>query len=52
MSHPYGFEPDHLSLPVDVVTRNGADVDEGRRFPEECIAALGAASLLGLTVPV
>jgi alkylation response protein AidB-like acyl-CoA dehydrogenase len=52
MSHPYGVEPDRLSLPVDVVARNGADVDENGRFPEEGIAALGAASLLGLTVPV
>jgi len=51
MPHPYGFEPSQLSLPLDVVTRHGAEVDKKGRFPEESIAALGAAGLLGLTVP-
>ena len=51
MPHPYGFEADQLSLPIDVVARHGADVDKSGRFPEESIAALGAAGLLGLTVP-
>ena len=51
MPHPYGFEPSQLSLPLDVVARHSADVDKKGRFPEESIAALGAAGLLGLTVP-
>ena len=50
MLHPYGLEADQVSVPVDVVARHGADVDQNRRFPEESIAALGAAGLLGLTV--
>jgi|EndMetStandDraft_2_1072991.scaffolds.fasta_scaffold59006_2 alkylation response protein AidB-like acyl-CoA dehydrogenase len=51
MPHPYGFEPSQLSLPLDVVARHSAEVDKKGRFPEESIAALGAAGLLGLTVP-
>ena len=51
MPHPYGFEPSQLSLPLDVVARHSADVDKKGRFPEESIAALGAAGLPGLTVP-
>jgi alkylation response protein AidB-like acyl-CoA dehydrogenase len=33
------------------VARHSAEVDKKGRFPEESIAALGAAGLLGLTVP-
>jgi alkylation response protein AidB-like acyl-CoA dehydrogenase len=51
MPHPYGHEPGRLSLPIDVVARHGADVDAKGRFPEEGVAALGAAGLLGLTIP-
>ena len=51
MPHPYGFESSQLSLPLDVVARHSAEVDKKGRFPEESIAALGAAGLLGLTVP-
>ena len=51
MPHPYGCEPSQLSLPLDVVARHSAEVDKKGRFPEESIAALGAAGLLGLTVP-
>ena len=50
MPHPYGLESSQLSLPVDVVARHSADVDKNGRFPEESIASLGAAGLLGLTV--
>jgi alkylation response protein AidB-like acyl-CoA dehydrogenase len=50
MPHPYGHESS-LPLPVDVVSRHGADVDAKGRFPEESVAALGKAGLLGLTVP-
>src|SRR5688572_648720 len=50
MPHPYGLEANQLSLPLDVVASRSADVDENGRFPEESIAALGAAGLLGLTV--
>jgi alkylation response protein AidB-like acyl-CoA dehydrogenase len=50
MPHPYGFEAESLSLPLEVVARHGAAVDRGGRFPEEGVAALGAAGLLGLTV--
>lgn len=50
MPHPYGLEPNQLSLPIDVVARNSGDADKSGRFPEESIAALGAAGLLGLTV--
>src|SRR3954464_3426732 len=50
MPHPYGLEPSQLSIPVDVVARHGADVDQRGRFPEESIDSLGAAGLLGLTV--
>ena len=51
MPHPYGFETTGFALPLDVVARHCADVDRSGRFPEESIAALGAAGLLGLTVP-
>jgi alkylation response protein AidB-like acyl-CoA dehydrogenase len=51
MPHPYGFEPSQLSLPLEVVARHSAEVDKKGRFPEESIASLGAAGLLGLTVP-
>jgi alkylation response protein AidB-like acyl-CoA dehydrogenase len=51
MPHPYGQDANQLSLPLDVGARHGADVDRSGRFPEEGIAALGAAGLLGLTVP-
>src|SRR6185436_16724541 len=51
MPHPYGFDSSPLSLPLDVVSRHSAEVDKKGRFPEESIAALGAAGLLGLTVP-
>src|SRR6185436_19207502 len=51
MPHPYGVEPDQLSLPIGVVARHSVDADRSGRFPEESIAALGAAGLLGLTVP-
>jgi alkylation response protein AidB-like acyl-CoA dehydrogenase len=50
MPHPYGFEPSQLSLPIDVVTRHGEDVDRSARFPAESIAALGTSGMLGLTV--
>ena len=50
MPHPYGFDSSPLSLPLEVVARHGAEVDRRGRFPEESIAALGAAGLLGLTV--
>src|SRR6188508_138323 len=50
MPHPYGLEPSQLSLPTEVVARHSADADRGARFPEQSIAALGAAGLLGLTV--
>ena len=51
MPHPYGFEANQLSLPIDVIARHSGDADRGGRFPEESIAALGGAGLLGLTVP-
>ena len=51
MPHPYGFDSSQLSLPLEVVARHGAEVDKKGRFPEESIASLGAAGLLGLTVP-
>src|SRR5688572_24811662 len=51
MPHPYGFESTGLTLPLDVIAHHSADVDRSGRFPEESIAALGAAGLLGLTVP-
>jgi alkylation response protein AidB-like acyl-CoA dehydrogenase len=51
MPHPYGFEAGALSLPLDVVARHSGDVDKRGRFPEESVAALGAAGLLGLTIP-
>jgi len=50
MPHPYGLEPSQLSIPIEVVARNGADVDKRARFPQESIESLGAAGLLGLTV--
>jgi alkylation response protein AidB-like acyl-CoA dehydrogenase len=50
MPHPYGLEANQLSIPVDVVSRHGADVDKRGRFPEESVAALGGAGLLGLSV--
>jgi alkylation response protein AidB-like acyl-CoA dehydrogenase len=50
MPHPYGLEADQLSLPIDVVARHAAHADRSSRFPEESIAALGAAGLLGLAV--
>jgi alkylation response protein AidB-like acyl-CoA dehydrogenase len=50
MPHPYGFQPSQLSLPIDVVARHSADVDKSARFPEESLASLGGAGLLGLTV--
>jgi alkylation response protein AidB-like acyl-CoA dehydrogenase len=51
MPHPYGFESSQLSVPVDVVARHSGEVDKNGRFPEESIASLGGAGLLGLTVP-
>ena len=50
MPHPYGFESSQLSLPTGAVARHSADVDKNGRFPEESIASLGGAGLLGLTV--
>ena len=50
MPHPYGHDPNQLSLPIDVVTRHSSEVDRSGRFPEEGVAALGAAGLFGLTV--
>src|SRR6185503_14966855 len=51
MSHPYGAVAEQLSLPLEVVRRHSADVDKSGRFPEVSVAALGAAGVLGLTVP-
>jgi alkylation response protein AidB-like acyl-CoA dehydrogenase len=50
MPHPYGFDSSQLSLPLDVVARHSGDVDKKGRFPEESVASLGAAGLLGLTI--
>jgi len=52
MSHPYGAVAEQLSLPLEVVRRHSADVDKSGRFPEVSVAALGAAGVLGLSVPV
>ena len=49
MPHPYGHEASQLSLPLEVVARHGVEVDRSGRFPEEAIAALGAAGLLAIT---
>jgi alkylation response protein AidB-like acyl-CoA dehydrogenase len=51
MPHPYGHDPSHLFLPIEVAARHSSEVDQTARFPEESVAALGAAGLLGLTVP-
>ncbi len=57
--HPYGLDdkssPLHaqsLSIADETAARHAADVDRRARFPEESLRALGAAGLLGLTVPV
>jgi len=57
--HPYGLDEQsssHHSLSLTIAdetaARHAADVDRRGRFPEESLRALGAAGLLGLTVPV
>jgi alkylation response protein AidB-like acyl-CoA dehydrogenase len=58
MPHPYRL--DESALPIvrtataladDVVARHAADVDRHGRFPQEGVAALGQAGILGLCVP-
>ena len=51
MRHPYGHDPSQLPLPIEVAARHSAEVDQKGHFPEESVAALGAAGMLGLTVP-
>ena len=57
MPHPYGLDDKSAALTArittladEVVARNSADVDRNGRFPEESVAALGAAGLFGLCV--
>jgi alkylation response protein AidB-like acyl-CoA dehydrogenase len=57
--HPYGLDDksstlhaQSISLADETAARHAADVDRKGRFPEESLRALGAAGLLGLTVPV
>lgn len=57
--HPYGLD-DHssshhtlaITIAEQTAARHAADVDQRARFPEESVHALGAAGLLGITVPV
>jgi isovaleryl-CoA dehydrogenase len=56
--HPYGVDDQSSSHHASSITvadeaaRHAGDVDRRARFPEESLRALGAAGLLGLTVPV
>jgi isovaleryl-CoA dehydrogenase len=56
--HPYGLDEKSLSVHAqsiaiadDTAARHAAVVDKNAQFPEESVRALGAAGLLGLTVP-
>jgi alkylation response protein AidB-like acyl-CoA dehydrogenase len=58
MPHVYGLDEASqktvatvTSIARDVAAPNAADVDARARFPEETLAALAAAGLLGLCVP-
>ena len=50
MRHPYGFEADQLSLPVDVVARHAADVDSAAASPRRASPRSAQGGLLGLSV--
>ena len=58
MLHPYRIDASSAeatstaaTLAADVLARSASQVDADRRFPEEGLAAISRAGLLGLTVP-